>query len=119
MKTINIRLSEDEAKALDRLASVSGLSKNKQIVHLIASAYGEIDKGAVIIKGNILSVTKGMEWAQFVHDDLADKEISKEEIEEAIKIVQYVLDNECGSAQDDEISNIKDLRKNLLRKYRT
>lgn len=119
MKTITIRLSENEAKALDRLASVSGLSKNKQIVHLIASAYGELDKGAVIIKGDILSVTQGLEWAKLVNDDLADKEISKKEIEEAIRIVQYVLDNECGSAQDDEISNIKDLRKNLLRKYRT
>lgn len=119
MKTITIRLSDVEAWALDRLAGVNGLSKNKQIVNLIVNAYGEIDEGADIVENDIISVTEGLGWARFAYDDLAGKEgPTKKAIATAIKIIRYVLENECTGADDGQIACIEDLRDELLQEYR-
>ena len=119
MKTITIRLTDVEAWALDRLAGVNGLSKNKQIVNLIVKAYGEIDEAADIVEDDIIGITDGPGWAKFARDDLANKDgDTKKTLATAIKIIRYVLENECTGAKDEDIAYLEDLRDDLLQEYR-
>lgn len=48
MKTFTLRLTENEAEALTRLAGMNGFSKNDFLRQLIAEAYGKIDTKSVI-----------------------------------------------------------------------
>ena len=45
MKTFTLRLSDEEAEALNRLSYISGLSKNKAIVAMIAGTYYDMISG--------------------------------------------------------------------------
>jgi len=124
MRTITIRLSEVEAWALDRLAGVNGLSKNKQIVNLIVKAYGEIDEDADIVENELIAIADGQGWAKTAYDNFKpfcagdDVEVVKKEIVTAIKIIRYVLENECTGVKDEDIAIIEDLRDELLQEYR-
>lgn len=117
MKTITIRLSEVEAWALDRLAGVNGLSKNKQIANLIVNAYEEIDPGADIVENDLISVTADICWPSVYYGETNDR-TEKEILTKAIKIARYVLENECTGAKDENIALIEDLRDDLLQKYK-
>ena len=117
MRTITIRLSEVEAWALDRLAAVNGLSKNKQIVNLIVKEYGEIDPGADIVENDLIGITADICWPDSYYNE-TDGKTEKEILTKAIKIARYVLENECTGASDEQIACIEDLRDDLLQKYR-
>lgn len=118
MRTITIRLTDTEAWALDRLAGVNGLSKNKQIVNLIAKEYGAIDPDADIVEGEIISISDGMCWANFARAGAIQDGATKKEIVTAIKIIRYVLENECSNTEDADIAYIEDSRDELLQEYR-
>jgi len=117
MKTITIRLTDMEAWALDRLAGVTGLSKNKQIANLIVKEYGEIDPGADIVENDLISITADICWPDTYYNETNDR-TEKEILTKAIKIARYVLENECTGASDEQIACVEDLRDDLLQKYR-
>lgn len=117
MKTITIRLSEVEAWALDRLAGVNGLSKNKQIANLIVKAYRDIDPGAGIIDGELIDIADDYYWARDFIELSEHKGTVKKEIATAIKVIRYVLENP-GDISEDELKELEARRASLLQEYR-
>lgn len=61
MKTFTLRLTENEAEALTRLAGMNGFSKNDFLRQLIATAYGKIDTKAVI-KDSVITTLNHEEY---------------------------------------------------------
>ncbi len=61
MKTFTLRLTENEAEALTRLAGMNGFSKNDFLRQLIATAYGKIDTKAVI-EDSVIAPVKNEEY---------------------------------------------------------
>lgn len=56
MKTFSLRLTEIEALALERMARVNGVSKNKQIQQLIAEAYSKLDTNCDTLLGELYTI---------------------------------------------------------------
>ena len=120
MKTINIRLSDNEAIALDRLAYVNGVSKNRQITSLIVQAYRDIDPISGIMKDTVLYMENEYDWATVTCDMMCggvdESECSKDKLEIGVKIAQHALENGEGLS-DSQISEIEKLRNDLMSKY--
>lgn len=58
MKNFTLRLTENEAEALTRLASMNGFSKNDFLRNLIAVTYGRIDSKAEVKGGVFAKLSK-------------------------------------------------------------
>ena len=56
MKTFSLRLTDNESIALERMARVNGVSKNKQIQQIIAEAYSKLDTNCDILLGELYTI---------------------------------------------------------------
>ncbi len=107
MKTFSLRLTDIEAEALERLARVNGLSKNKQIQALIARAYTEVDSCAHIIMGDLQSIDAGekslfctMAESVVEAESAGDHELARTRAERAYRQYKYVTEEKAGEEEN-------------------
>lgn len=112
MKTFSLRLTDIEAEALERLARVNGLSKNKQIQALIARAYIEVDEGAQIIMNDLQSIVASEK--QFFYDmsnaaeeaeGAGNHELARTKAKQAYRQYKYLAEEKTGEEGDVERSH--------------
>lgn len=107
MKTFSLRLTDIEAEALERLARVNGLSKNKQIQALIARAYTEVDSCAQIIMGDLQSID-AVEKSLFCTmaesaeeaESAGNHELARIKAEQAYRQYKYVTEEKAGEEEN-------------------
>ena len=107
MKTFSLRLTDIEAEALERLARVNGLSKNKQIQTLIARAYSEVDCCARVVMGDLQSIDDGekslfctMAASVEEAESAGDHELARTKAEQAYRQYKYVTEEKAGEEEN-------------------
>ena len=112
MKTFSLRLTDIEAEALERLARVNGLSKNKQIQALIARAYIEVDEAAQVIMGGLQSIVDGEKcffctMAESVEEaeSAGNHELARTKAEQAYRQYKYVTEEETGEEVNENVND--------------
>lgn len=115
MKTFSLRLTDIEAEALERLARVNGLSKNKQIQALIARAYTEVDSTAQIIMGDLQSIDAVEEslfctMAESVEEaySAGDHELARTKAEQAYRQYKYITEEKAGEEVSENVNKSVD-----------
>lgn len=89
----SLRLNDTEAEALNRLAAIEGLSKNKLIVSLIVNRYGQYD--GQIINDRLYNISGSLyEMAMSWETVIGDPDVEYSKYKEALKIVEAAIEEE-------------------------
>lgn len=111
MKTFSLRLTDLETEALERLARVNGLSKNKQIQALIVRAYIEVDEDAQVIMGDLQSIAAGEKsffctMAESVEEaySAGDHELARTKAEQAYRQYKYITEEKAGEEVNEHVN---------------
>lgn len=130
MKTFTLRLSDEEAEALNRLAYIMGMSKNQLIASAICRDYNAfVDDGTVItareeidpylFEGNKnFAFNRVKECVDVLDDYGADSYEGGEALEalrHAIKCYDYAIENETDPRTLEQLELEKSDAVNLLR----
>ena len=112
MKTFTLRLTDEEAEALARIAYLSGVSKNKVLQQLISNEYATIDATATEA-GEILYIRSMADIAD--EDlDLLDEEPTRSNLLKALKYFNYAIEYNSGTGYFDEDLDTLERRKGYL-----
>lgn len=96
MKTFTLRLTDNEAAALETIAFFKGVSKNKALEEMIACEYELIDAAAVY--GNeVIYCTPPEELAAFMGSEKVSTAQTREELMDAIKYLDYGIEKHSGT----------------------
>lgn len=132
MKTFTLRLTDDEAEALERIAYIEnelqagGMSKNQFIVNLIADKYSEYETHAVI-NGKIRFLTRpALAFAIMLYDNSEIFDDLDDRLK-ALAAVQYAAHELCQANKDDptneeyeqDIEMLNEMKNHLLEEIRS
>lgn len=109
MKTFTLRLTEDEAEALERIAYFRGVSKNTALTTMIAEEYDVIEPGSVE-DFKIWFVSCPEDLASSVGRDLYIGAENRAEMIEAIKYFEYGIENHSGDKRTTSIETLEQLK---------
>lgn len=116
MKTFTLRLTDTEAKMLDRLSLIYGKSKNSVITSILADKYSSIDENAQIIDGEILDLSNDIYFGLSVYETLfinrKTENISGKDFLACKRALEYSLDL-CSEEGYELANNIEDKLKDL------
>lgn len=120
MKTFTLRLQDSEAEALERLAFVHGVSKNKILIALISNSYfaipTEIISTAEAVDPEML--TSAESWPRELEKifDEMERQPGKGEIKRLLKCYDYAL--ERGNIDGETENELREKRKKWLEQLR-
>ena len=115
MKTITLRMSDIEADALDRIAYLNGMSKNKMLCALIASEYERFCPDAVA-SGEIFMGINSRYFPDEVREAIEAKGADPTEKENAaiiLKCYNYALENP-GECPQEMIAKLEEEREEFI-----
>lgn len=94
MKTLSLRLTDMEAEALERIAYLAGVSKNKALQQLIANAYENIDIGATD-GGNIVYLSS---MGNLAKNQMAvlEEDPQRSQLLKVLKYLDYAIEHHAG-----------------------
>lgn len=111
MKTFTLRLTDNEAAALETIAFFKGVSKNKALEKMIACEYEYIDDAAVYDE-EIVFITPPEDIALYGGLPLLHDARSRAEILEAIQYFDYGIERHSGkgkhSHSKEELMELKE-----------
>lgn len=109
MKTFTLRLTDDEAEALERIAYFRGVSKNTALTTMIAEEYDNIEPGSVE-DFKIWFVSCPEDLAGSVGRDLFVNAENRGDMVEAIKYFEYGIENHSGDKRTTPIEELEKLK---------
>lgn len=117
MKTFTLRLTDEEAEALERIAYFRGVSKNTALITMIAEEYANIEPGSVE-DFKIWFVSCPEDLAGSVGHDIFVTAQNRSDLIDAIKYFEYGIENHSGDKETTPIEELERLKADAIEALR-